>query len=57
MLCDENVEPATVRELESADIRATHVTTAPGSGSSDEEIADYARSNEYMLLTNDDDPR
>lgn len=55
ILCDENVEPATVSELESVGTRATHVNTAPGSGSSDEDIADYARSNEYVLLTNDDD--
>jgi hypothetical protein len=55
VLCDENVEPATVGELEALGTRAAHVNTEPGSGSTDEEIADYARENDYVILTNDDD--
>jgi hypothetical protein len=55
VLCDENVEPATVGELEALGTRAAHVNTEPGSGSDDEEIVDYARENGYVILTNDDD--
>ena len=55
VLCDENVEPATVGELEALGTRAAHVNTEPGSGSDDGEIADYARENGYVILTNDDD--
>jgi len=55
VLCDENVEAATVGELEALGTRADHVNTEPGSGSTDAEIASYARANGYVILTNDDD--
>jgi len=55
VLCDENVEPATVGELESRGFTATHVNNEPGKGSDDPELAAYAREHDYVILTNDTD--
>ena len=55
VLCDENVEPATVGELEAEGNTATHVNNQPGVSSPDPEVAEYAGENLYVLLTNDDD--
>jgi hypothetical protein len=38
VLCDENVEPATIGELEAEGVTATHVNNQPGQESTDEEI-------------------
>jgi len=55
VLCDENVEEATVLELERRDVTATHVSTVLGSGSPDDAVAEHARANGFVLLTNDSD--
>lgn len=53
--CDENVEPATIGELEAQGKTATHVNNRPGPGSSDGEIVALAHAKEYAILTNDSD--
>ena len=55
VLCDENVEETAVSELAERGIDARHVTDAPGDGSSDEAVAEYARPRGFVLLTNDSD--
>lgn len=55
VLCDENVEPATVGELESRGFTATHVNNEPGKGSDDPDVAAHAREHGYAILTNDTD--
>jgi len=55
VLCDENVEPATIGELEAEGVTATHVNNQPGQESTDEEIVAFARENDYVILTNDSD--
>lgn len=55
VLCDENVEAATIGELEQHGITATHVNNKPGKGSTDDAIARFARDNGYLVLTNDAD--
>jgi hypothetical protein len=55
VLCDENVEPATVGELEAEGKTATHVNNRPGQESTDEEIVAFASANEHVILTNDSD--
>lgn len=55
VLCDENVEPATVGELEAEGKTASHVNARPGRSSDDGEVARSARENGYAVLTNDAD--
>jgi predicted nuclease of predicted toxin-antitoxin system len=55
VLCDEYVPESTVADLGTLGVSATHVTENPGSGCSDEAVAAYARENDYVLLTDDDD--
>jgi hypothetical protein len=55
VLCDENVEPATIGEPEAEGKTATHVNNQPGQESTDEEIVAFARENDYVILTNDSD--
>lgn len=55
VLCDENVPESVVSHLERDDIDATHVTADPGTGTSDDLVATYARDRDCLLLTNDDD--
>jgi len=55
VLCDENVEETAVSELTGQWIDARHVTDAPGDGSSDEAVAEYALSRDFVLLTSGSD--
>jgi len=55
VLCDENVEPRTVDELERNGITAVHVNEEPGRSSDDPAVATYARDHGYAILTNDSD--
>lgn len=53
ILCDEHVEPQTVRYLRRAGHGAMHVRDELALGVDDEEIAQVARKGEYAILTND----
>jgi predicted nuclease of predicted toxin-antitoxin system len=55
ILCDENVDPQTVRYLERDGHEATHVSDALSLSADDSEIATYARENDSVILTNDSD--
>lgn len=55
ILCDENVDPQTVRYLERDGHEATHVEDTLSSSVDDAEVATYARENDYAILTNDTD--
>jgi predicted nuclease of predicted toxin-antitoxin system len=55
ILCDENVEPQTVRYLKRDGHEATHVRDALSLSVDDTEIVTYARENDSVILTNDTD--
>lgn len=55
ILVDENTSPKLITRLEETSIDAVHVLETVGAGSSDEEIAAYAESNGYAVLSHDTD--
>lgn len=55
LLCDENVEQTAVTALESRGFDAVHVTDRPGSSTPDGKVAQTARNEGRLLLTNDAD--
>lgn len=55
VLCDENVDPRTVRYLETDGHTATTVTEALDAGVEDADIAAFALENDYLVLTSDTD--
>jgi predicted nuclease of predicted toxin-antitoxin system len=55
ILVDENIDPQTANLLQDQDHEAVHVEDTLGKGVDDPPIADYARENEYLVLTNDTD--
>ena len=52
-LIDMNLSPKWVAALEQSGIEAIHWSTAGPANASDPEIMAYAKSNEYIVLTND----
>jgi predicted nuclease of predicted toxin-antitoxin system len=55
ILVDENLDPQTVLFLRNRGHDAVHVEETLGKGTSDELIAEYARDEGYVVLTNDRD--
>ncbi|MDY7081684.1 MAG: DUF5615 family PIN-like protein [Halobacteria archaeon] len=55
ILCDEHVEPQTVNHLENSGHTAEHVGDTVELSATDVELAEYARENGYIILTNDTD--
>lgn len=53
ILCDEHVEPQTVRYLNRSGHDATHVRDELALGADDDAIARVAREHGYAILTND----
>lgn len=55
ILCDENVEPQVSRYLEKQGHVSEYVPIVLGKGTTDEEIAQYAEKENFVVLTNDKD--
>ena len=55
VLVDENIDPRTADSLREKGHESVHVDEALGKGTEDPPIADHARQQEYLLLTNDAD--
>lgn len=53
ILCDEHVEPQTVRYLERSGHTAAHVRDELSLGVDDEAVAEHAVDRDFVLLTND----
>jgi uncharacterized protein with PIN domain len=55
ILVDENLDPQTVLFCRNRGHDAVHVEETLGKGTDDEEIAEYARNEDYVVVTNDRD--
>ena len=55
ILCDENAEPQVILHLEREGHEAVYAPDTLGKGATDAEIAEQARKNDRVVLTNDKD--